>query len=99
MTLPLFLLILVGPFCLDLLIVAGLARRPVANRKYWTLVVLYILGCVVLPLAIGLSAPEVRGDPGEVAALVFLVIACRAIDLKGFHMLRLFSEARRPEAT
>jgi hypothetical protein len=98
-TLPLFLLILIGPFCLDLLIVSGLARRPVANRKYWTLVALYLVGCVVSPLAVGLSLPEVRGDLGEVAALIFLVVACRAIDLKGFRMWSLFRQARRLEVT
>lgn len=99
MTLLLFLVILIGPFCLDFLIVSGLARRPVANRRYWTLVTLYFVGCVVSPLAVGLSVPEVRDDPGEVAALVFLVVACRAIDLRGFRMLSLFNEARRSEAS
>lgn len=98
MTLPLFLVILIVPFCLDLLIVAGLARRPVANRRYWLLVSLYVLGCVVFPLAIGLSLSEVRNDPGEAAALVFLVVACRAIDLKGFHMLSIFRDARHSDA-
>lgn len=97
MTLSVFLMILVGPFCLNFLIVSALSRRPIAAGKYWTLVTLYLVGGVVCPLAIGLSVPEVRDSPGEVAALFFIVAACRAIDLKGFHMWRIFDEARRSD--
>lgn len=95
MTLTFFLLIILGPFCINLLIMAGLVRRPISNIRVWSLFVLYLAGCVVLPFAIGLGVPEVRDDPIEMAALVFLIVVCRAIDLKGFGMWAHFRHAKR----
>lgn len=85
------LLIVMGPFVIDILLVAGLAKAA-GRLALAALAGGYLIFNVVGPLAYGFHAfPKARSDVGEGLSLVGLVLLARLIDLFALRLWSAFS--------
>lgn len=84
-------LIVVGPFLIDIFLLAGIAKVTVRSQLA-ALACGYVVCNVVAPIAYGFYAfPKARSDIGEGVSLVGLVLLARLIDLFALKLLLAFS--------